>query len=198
MTDTATPAAERAHRASKRYIYAWGGGTAEGDASMRDLLGGKGAGLAEMTNAGLPVPPGFTITTEACNDYFAAGEKLPDGLWEDVLEAVKEVETLTGKGFGDPADPLLVSVRSGAKFSMPGMMDTVLNLGLNEQTLHGSDRPHGQRAVRLGRVPALHPDVRADRHGGERRALRPCARGVEGGARRRAGHRSLRRGPARP
>ncbi len=137
MTDTATPAAERAHRASKRYIYAWGGGTAEGDASMRDLLGGKGAGLAEMTNAGLPVPPGFTITTEACNDYFAAGEKLPDGLWEDVLEAVKEVETLTGKGFGDPADPLLVSVRSGAKFSMPGMMDTVLNLGLNEQTLHG-------------------------------------------------------------
>ncbi len=80
---------------------------------MRDLLGGKGAGLAEMTNAGLPVPPGFTITTEACNDYFTAGEKLPDGLWEDVLEAVREVETLTGKGFGDAANPLLVSVRSG-------------------------------------------------------------------------------------
>jgi pyruvate, orthophosphate dikinase len=137
MTDTASPTADRAHRASKRYIYAWGGGKAEGDASMRDLLGGKGAGLAEMTNAGLPVPPGFTITTEACNDYFAAGEKLPDGLWDDVLEAVKEVEALTGKGFGDPADPLLVSVRSGAKFSMPGMMDTVLNLGLNEQTLQG-------------------------------------------------------------
>ena len=104
---------------------------------MRDLLGGKGAGLAEMTNAGLPVPPGFTITTEACNDYFTAGEKLPDGLWDDVLEAVREVETLTGKGFGNAADPLLVSVRSGAKFSMPGMMDTVLNLGLNEETLHG-------------------------------------------------------------
>ena len=104
---------------------------------MRDLLGGKGAGLAEMTNAGLPVPPGFTITTEACNDYFAAGEKLPDGLWDDVLEAVAEVERETGKGFGDAANPLLVSVRSGAKFSMPGMMDTVLNLGLNEQTLHG-------------------------------------------------------------
>jgi pyruvate,orthophosphate dikinase len=83
------------------------------------------------------VPPGFTITTEACNDYFAAGEKLPDGLWDDVLEAVKQVEQETGKGFGDPANPLLVSVRSGAKFSMPGMMDTVLNLGLNEQTLHG-------------------------------------------------------------
>ena len=97
--------AERAHQAAKRYIYAWGGGTAEGDASMRDLLGGKGAGLAEMTNAGLPVPPGFTITTEACNDYFAAGEQLPEGLWEDVLEAVKEVEALTGKGFGNAAEP---------------------------------------------------------------------------------------------
>ncbi|MFL5671416.1 MAG: pyruvate, phosphate dikinase [Chloroflexota bacterium] len=137
MTTTATPPGERAHKAAKRYIYAWGGGRAEGDATMRDLLGGKGAGLAEMTNAGLPVPPGFTITTEACNDYFTAGERLPDGLWEDVLEAVREVERATGKGFGNAADPLLVSVRSGAKFSMPGMMDTVLNLGLNEETLHG-------------------------------------------------------------
>ncbi len=137
MTQTAIPAADRAHNAAKRYIYAWGGGRAEGDASMRDLLGGKGAGLAEMTKAGLPVPPGFTITTEACNDYFTAGEKLPDGLWADVLEAVREVESLTGKGFGNAADPLLVSVRSGAKFSMPGMMDTVLNLGLNEETLQG-------------------------------------------------------------
>jgi pyruvate, orthophosphate dikinase len=137
MTDTAIPAGQRAHRAAKRYIYAWGGGHAEGDATMRDLLGGKGAGLAEMTNAGLPVPPGFTITTEACNDYFSAGERLPDGLWDDVLEAVKEVEAQAGKGFGNAADPLLVSVRSGAKFSMPGMMDTVLNLGLNEETLHG-------------------------------------------------------------
>ncbi len=137
MADIATPPAERSHRASKRYIYAWGGGHAEGDATMRDQLGGKGAGLAEMTNAGLPVPPGFTITTEACNDYFEAGERLPDGLWDDVLEAVKEVEALTGKGFGEAANPLLVSVRSGAKFSMPGMMDTVLNLGLNEETLEG-------------------------------------------------------------
>jgi pyruvate,orthophosphate dikinase len=135
---TVSPAStERAHQAAKRYIYAWGGGRAEGDATMRDMLGGKGAGLAEMTNAGLPVPPGFTITTEACNDYFAAGERIPDGLWEDVLEAVRAVENETGKGFGNPANPLLVSVRSGAKFSMPGMMDTVLNLGLNEATLHG-------------------------------------------------------------
>ncbi|HXR27823.1 MAG TPA: pyruvate, phosphate dikinase, partial [Candidatus Baltobacteraceae bacterium] len=136
MSQTAV-AGERAHRAAKRYIYAFGGGHAEGNAGMRDLLGGKGAGLAEMTNAGLPVPPGFTITTEACNDYFGAGEQLPAGLWDDVLEAVKAVETETGKGFGDAANPLLVSVRSGAKFSMPGMMDTVLNLGLNEATLHG-------------------------------------------------------------
>ena len=137
MTTTATPTSDREHKAAKRYIYSWGDGAADGDSSMRDLLGGKGAGLAEMTKAGLPTPPGFTITTEACNDYFANGEKLPDGLWEDVLEAVKQVEASTGKGFGDPANPLLVSVRSGAKFSMPGMMDTVLNLGLNEATLQG-------------------------------------------------------------
>jgi pyruvate,orthophosphate dikinase len=127
----------KTHKAAKRYIYAWGGGKAEGDGSMKDLLGGKGAGLAEMTNAGLPTPPGFTITTEACNDYFSAGKKLPAGLWDDVLAAVKVVEQQTGKGLGDPKNPLLVSVRSGAKFSMPGMMDTVLNLGLNETTLQG-------------------------------------------------------------
>src|SRR5262245_57041957 len=137
MTSTISAPADRAHKAAKRYIYAWGEGSAEGNAQMRDLLGGKGAGLAEMTIAGLPTPPGFTITTEACNDYFAAGEKLPDGLWDDVLEAVKEVERRAGKGFGDASNPLLVSVRSGAKFSMPGMMDTVLNLGLNEETLNG-------------------------------------------------------------
>ncbi len=127
----------RAHAAAKRYIYAWGDGRAEGNGSMKDLLGGKGAGLAEMTNAGLPTPPGFTITTEACNDYFEAGRTLPVGLWVDVLGAVKEIEASTGKGFGGVANPLLVSVRSGAKFSMPGMMDTVLNLGLNEETLAG-------------------------------------------------------------
>jgi pyruvate,orthophosphate dikinase len=137
MTTTATPTADRPHKAAKRYIYSWGDGRAEGNSSMRDLLGGKGAGLAEMTSAGLPTPPGFTITTEACNDYFDNGERLPDGLWDDVLEAVKQVEASTGKGFGDPANPLLVSVRSGAKFSMPGMMDTVLNLGLNEKTVDG-------------------------------------------------------------
>jgi pyruvate,orthophosphate dikinase len=142
MTELATRP-ERAHKAAKRYIYAWGGGSAEGTGTMKDLLGGKGAGLAEMSRAGLPTPPGFTITTEACNDYFAAGERLPDGLWDDVLDAMREVEGRTGKTFGDPANPLLVSVRSGAKFSMPGMMDTVLNLGLNEDTLQGLIRLTG-------------------------------------------------------
>jgi pyruvate,orthophosphate dikinase len=104
---------------------------------MRDLLGGKGAGVAEMTRAGLPVPPGFTITTEACNAFYAKGAKFPDGLWAQVERALKGVEKTTGKGFGDPRNPLLVSVRSGARFSMPGMMDTVLNLGLNSATLEG-------------------------------------------------------------
>ena len=110
---------------------------AEGNAQMRALLGGKGAGLAEMTNAGLPVPPGFTITTEACNAYYAAGKELSEGLWDNVVAHMKELEQQTGKGFGDPHNPLLVSVRSGAAFSMPGMMDTVLNLGLNPETVQG-------------------------------------------------------------
>ena len=109
----------------------------EGNASMRDLLGGKGAGVAEMTNAGLPVPPGFTITTEACNEYYADGKQFPKGMWEQTQAALHVVERQTGKTFGDAANPLLVSVRSGAKFSMPGMMDTVLNLGLNDETIKG-------------------------------------------------------------
>ena len=105
MATTAPTPTDRPHRAAKRYIYAWGDGTAEGNGRMKDLLGGKGAGLAEMTIAGLPTPPGFTITTEACNDYFAAGEQLPDGLWDDVLDAMHEVERETGKGFGDAGEP---------------------------------------------------------------------------------------------
>ena len=102
---------------------------------VRGLLGGKGANLAEMTRIGVPVPPGFTVTTEACNAYFDAGKKLPEGLWDQVLKAMKEVEKQSGKKFGDPSDPLLVSCRSGARVSMPGMMDTVLNIGLNPDTL---------------------------------------------------------------
>src|SRR2546428_449226 len=100
-------------------------------------VGGKGAGAAEMTRAGMPVPPGFTITTEACRAYLANKGKFPPGMWEQALTALKSLERQTGKGFGDSHNPLLVSVRSGAKFSMPGMMDTVLNLGLNEETTKG-------------------------------------------------------------
>jgi pyruvate, orthophosphate dikinase len=161
---------ERQHVAAKRYIYAWGAGTAEGNGGMKDLLGGKGAGLAEMTIAGLPTPPGFTITTEACNDYFANGEQLPEGLWQDVLDAMHEVEQRSGKGFGDASNPLLVSVRSGAKFSMPGMMDTVLNLGLNEDTLKGlidlsGNERFGWDAYRrfIGMFGRIVMDVKAER-----------------------------------
>jgi len=109
----------------------------EGNAKMRDLLGGKGANLAEMTNIGLPVPPGFTITTEVCTEYYANQKQLPDGLMDEVRAALKTVEDALGRKFGDPANPLLVSVRSGAKFSMPGMMDTILNLGLTDETIKG-------------------------------------------------------------
>jgi pyruvate, orthophosphate dikinase len=109
----------------------------EGDGNNRALLGGKGAGLADMTRAGLPVPPGFIVTTEVCNAYYNSGKNFPEGMWEQVIEGLRAVEQKTGKGFGDPENPLLVSVRSGAPFSMPGMMDTVLNLGLNEQTVQG-------------------------------------------------------------
>ncbi|MDQ6918670.1 MAG: pyruvate, phosphate dikinase [Candidatus Dormibacteraeota bacterium] len=121
----------------------------EGSGDQKDLLGGKGAGVAEMTRAGMPVPPGFTITTEACRQYYAGGRKFPEGLWEQAQDALKDVEKATGKGFGDANNPLLVSVRSGAKFSMPGMMDTVLNLGLNPDTLGGLQRLTGDERFAL-------------------------------------------------
>ena len=120
-----------------RWVYSFGGGSAAGDATMKNLLGGKGANLAEMSSLGLPVPPGFTVTTDACNHYYAQGGAYPQGLAEQVSAGMAEVERLTGKRFGDPANPLLVSVRSGARASMPGMMDTVLNLGLNDSTVEG-------------------------------------------------------------
>jgi len=131
---TAVLTLEQAVKQSPRkWVYLF----SEGNAKMRDLLGGKGAGVAEMTNAGLPVPPGFTITTEACNQYYSEGKQFPPGMWDQALAALRIIEQQTGKTFGDPVNPLLVSVRSGAKFSMPGMMDTVLNLGLNDQTVKG-------------------------------------------------------------
>jgi pyruvate,orthophosphate dikinase len=117
--------------------YFFGGGKADGDGSMRDLLGGKGAGLAEMTRAGIPVPPGFTITTEVCKIFYQNNLEIPSDIDRDLEKYMARMETLFGAKFGDPANPLLVSVRSGAKFSMPGMMDTILNLGLNKETLEG-------------------------------------------------------------
>ncbi len=125
------------HAAPHKNVYRFIAGQADGNGTMKDLLGGKGAGLAEMTLAGLPVPPGFTITTAVCQRYYAAGNQLPADVWEEVLSALREVEAAVGKRFGDASNPLLVSVRSGAKFSMPGMMDTVLNLGLNHTTVQG-------------------------------------------------------------
>jgi pyruvate,orthophosphate dikinase len=129
----------------KKYIYFFGSGKADGTGTMKDLLGGKGAGLAEMTNAGVPVPPGFTITTEVCNLFYELGKRVPDGLDNEMREYMKKVEdALSGNfKFGDVDRPLLVSVRSGSKFSMPGMMDTVLNLGLNDHTVQGLIRRTG-------------------------------------------------------
>ncbi len=129
----------------KQYVYSFGNGTADGDGKMKDILGGKGAGLAEMSRAKLPVPPGFTISTEVCNIYFQNNYKIPAEIDAETNAALKILEERMGQKLGDPADPLLVSVRSGAKFSMPGMMDTILNLGLNDETVKSlatkSDNP---------------------------------------------------------
>ncbi len=122
--------------AAKR-VYFFGGGKAEGHGAMKDVLGGKGAGLAEMTNLGIPVPPGFTIATEVCNLYYKNRGKVPADVNKEIAPNLAKLQKVTGKKFGDPKNPLLVSVRSGAKFSMPGMMDTILNLGLNDRTVEG-------------------------------------------------------------
>ncbi|MBC8107269.1 MAG: pyruvate, phosphate dikinase, partial [Anaerolineae bacterium] len=121
----------------KKRVYFFGAGKAEGGADLKDLLGGKGANLADMTSIGLPVPPGFTITTESCKEYNDLGQKLPRGLMDEVRTNLAKVEKAAGKKFGDPKNPLLVAVRSGAKMSMPGMMDTVLNIGLNDVVVAG-------------------------------------------------------------
>jgi pyruvate,orthophosphate dikinase len=132
QTSTARPEAGTRHK----WVYLF----EEGSAELRELLGGKGAGVAGMTKAGLPVPPGFTVTTEACVAYYTGGRQFPPGMWEQALDALAALERKTGKKLGDPADPLLVSVRSGARASMPGMMDTVLNLGLNDESVEGLAR----------------------------------------------------------
>ncbi len=124
-------------------VYMFGGGSAEGRADMKNLLGGKGANLAEMSNIGIPVPAGFTITTEVCTEFYNNNRKYPTGLREEVAQSMKKVEQIMGARFGDPSNPLLVSVRSGSRASMPGMMDTVLNLGLNDKTVQGIIKKSG-------------------------------------------------------
>jgi pyruvate,orthophosphate dikinase len=152
----------------KKYVYSFGGGTADGDGKMRDTLGGKGAGLAEMSRAGVPVPPGFTISTEVCNLFFENGNKVPKEVDDQIHEALRKLESEMGKKLGDPADPLLLSVRSGAKFSMPGMMNTILNLGLNDETTEGLAKKTGnprfaydcyRRFIQMFGEVALHIDM---------------------------------------
>src|SRR5574344_945152 len=122
---------------TKKYVYFFGNGKAEGDKDMKYILGGKGANLAEMTNLGIPVPAGFTISTEVCQYYYSNSKQYPAALEKEVENGINNLEKITGKKFGDVKNPLLVSVRSGAAASMPGMMDTILNLGLNEEVVAG-------------------------------------------------------------
>src|SRR5262249_23756812 len=137
--------ASRAASAKGKWVYRFGNGKAEGRAGMRNLLGGKGAGLAEMANLGLPVPPGFTITTAVCSHYYENGKTYPNNLQQQVATPLAEVGRIAGTPFGDSGNPLLVSVRSGARGSMPGMMDTVLNLGLNAATVEALAKKSGDR-----------------------------------------------------
>ena len=152
-----------------RYVYSF----TEGSKEQKDLLGGKGANLAEMTRLGLPVPPGFTITTEACRAYLATG-RLPVGLKSELDEHLTALEKVMGRSLGDPDDPLLVSVRSGAKFSMPGMMETVLDLGLNDESVVGLAPSERQRAVRLRLLPPAAADVRGHRARASMPRRSPC------------------------
>ena len=145
----ARPARKPSAKRPSKWVYAFGGARTEGKAGMRDLLGGKGAGLAEMASLGLPVPPGFTITTEVCTHYYANANRYPKELERDVATALAAVGRVTGKTFGDKTNPLLVSVRSGARASMPGMMDTVLNLGLNDETVEALAQEIGRPPLRL-------------------------------------------------
>ena len=135
MSTQTLPEPQTPQAAATKYVYFFGGNKAEGNGKMKDELGGKGAGLAEMTNAGLPVPPGFTIQTDACREYMRSGGKLSPEVDRQMRDALDRLQDLQKQKLGTGENPLLVSVRSGAKFSMPGMMDTILNLGLNDQSV---------------------------------------------------------------
>ena len=163
-----------------KWVYTFGDGAAEGRAGDRNLLGGKGANLAEMCSLGLPVPPGFTITTEVCNAYYANGRTYPASLEADVEAALDHIGRLTGRRFGDPAKLLLVSVRSGARASMPGMMDTVLNLGLNDETVEALAADSGDARFAYDsyrRFIQMYSDVV---HGARPRGVRGNPRGRKG------------------
>ena len=168
-------------KASKntKYVYTWGNKKADGDGSMKALLGGKGANLAEMTRIGLPVPPGFTITTEVCTYYYANKRTYPKELQAQMEAGVANMEKIMGTKFGSTSGmPLLVAVRSGARDSMPGMMDTILNLGLNDQSVIALVKATGNDRFRVGLLPPLHPDVwrrgawRAEARGRRSRTVR--------------------------
>ena len=169
---------------SKKRVYRFGGKTAEGDGSMRELLGGKGANLAEMSRLGMPVPAGFTITTECCAEYYALGGGYSDELKAEVASALAATEQLMGKKFGDENDPLLVSCRSGARSSMPGMMDTILNIGLCSATIPGMIAKTGNpRFVydAYRRLIMMYSDVVMEKAEGiERRGTQGTLRQVQG------------------
>ncbi|MEA3420722.1 MAG: PEP/pyruvate-binding domain-containing protein, partial [Acidobacteriota bacterium] len=134
---------------SKKYVYFFERGNVDGNKDMKDILGGKGANLAEMAGIGLPVPPGFTVSTKACNLFLESGSNIPAGVEEEIYVYLKRLEDTTQQKLGDEENPLLVSVRSGAKISMPGMMDTILNLGLNDKTVEALARKSGNRRFAL-------------------------------------------------
>ena len=174
---------------SKKYCYLF----TEGNAKMRELLGGKGANLAEMTNIGLPVPQGFTITTEACTQYYEDGRQINDEIMAEIMEYIEKMEKITGKKFGDLENPLLVSVRSGARASMPGMMDTILNLGLNEDVVDVIAKKSNNPPLGVGLLPPLYPDVFRRGHGGRQEVFRAADRRHEGQEGRDAGRGAGRR-----
>ena len=177
-----------------KWVYTFGDGKAEGGAKDKNLLGGKGANLAEMSSLGIPVPAGFTISTEVCTYYYENGNTYPRDLRQQVEKALSEIEKIMGAKFGATEGPLLlVSVRSGARASMPGMMDTVLNLGLNDETVLNLARKHRRRALRLRQLPPLHSDVLRCRDGREQGQIRAPAGAAQGAGRQELRRRADRR-----
>src|ERR1044072_3394947 len=170
-----------------KWVYAFGNGSAEANASMKNLLGGKGANLAEMSNLGLPVPPGFTISTEVCTYYYAHGRTYPGSLKGQIAEGLRRLEKALGRRLGGPTRPLLVSVRSGARASMPGMMDTILNLGLNDKTVAGLVKETGNARFAYDSDRRFGPMDGGVGHGRQPEGEGGAGRGAgQGGGRRRA------------